>query len=87
MNCLECARTDQLAAPATAACVQCGAGICERHSVERTVQLIRIEGMGREVPVEPLARAFRCNHCDTARQATNPARHERRRRTSSKEHA
>lgn len=85
MNCVECARGDQLAAPAIAVCVQCGAGVCDRHSVERTVQLIRIEALGREVPVEPTARALRCGRCDAAVRATDPVRRSRRSRTRSRE--
>jgi hypothetical protein len=87
MNCLDCARREQRAAPAIAACIECGAGVCDRHAVERAVPLVRIESIGREVPVEPRARALRCARCDVARQATRgPARASIGRRRS-KEHA
>ena len=73
MNCYDCATQDRLARPAVAVCHDCGAAVCDTHTVARTHHLTRIATIMREEAVEPPARVLRCTTCDAAYAAVHHA--------------
>jgi hypothetical protein len=78
VNCLDCHDDDddRLAAPAVAACSDCGAGACRHHAAVRSRTVNRVGVMGRLDPVDPPARSVRCRVCDATHVALHngPAR-------------
>ena len=66
MNCYDCATQDRLTRPAVAVCHDCGAAVCDHHTVARAHHLTRPAVILREEPVEPAARTLRCTTCDAA---------------------
>ena len=86
MNCLDCLDTRATTEPAVAVCTECGAAVCGAHLVLQPRRLVRYGAMGREDPVDPLARTARCTTCKAAvqgrqhlpaRPLTLPSRHRR----------
>ena len=65
MNCFDC-ESNGVSHPAVATCVHCGAGICRSHATIAVDQLVRIELVNREAPVEPPARHIYCDTCAAA---------------------
>jgi hypothetical protein len=80
VNCLDCHDDDRLAAPAVAACADCGAGACRDHAAVRPRPVHRVGAMGRLDRVDPPARTVRCRTCDAAHVAVHnsTARRDRR---------
>ena len=73
MNCYDCATHDHLAQPAVGVCHDCGAAVCETHTVARAHHLTRIATILREQTVEPAAPVLRCTTCDAAYAALHHA--------------
>jgi len=75
VNCYDCATQDRLTRPAVAVCHDCGAAVCDHHTVARAHHLTRPGVILREEPVEPAARTIRCTTCDGAWAAQHQASH------------
>lgn len=74
MNCYDCAIEDHIPRRAIGLCHDCGAGICEHHTIVRAHHHTRITTIMREEPVEPPARTLRCTTCDSAYVALHQPR-------------